>query len=145
MVSNLVQLYLLTGDEPYRRRAEVLAQSFAGDLSRNLLGHCGLLAGCMDLMAPIQIVLVGGASPEMRRGFSDVVRGLSIPGAVVQVLPGTEGLPKSSPLADKKAVQGQVTAYVCVGSTCSAPVTDADQLKPLLLERRLASAGSVPY
>ena len=83
MVSNLMQLYLWTGEERYRDRAEGIVRGFSGDLSRNVFAHTGLLTGALDLLAPAQIVIVvpeGGDARELRRALANV----SLPSAVVQ-------------------------------------------------------------
>ncbi len=135
MVTNLVQLYLLTGDERYRTRAAEIPDAFAGEVGENTLSHCGLLASCIDLLAPTHVVIVGGEDAN-RRDLSQAVRGLSLPGAVEQVVSDTAGLAASSPLAGKAAIDGKVTAYVCVGMTCSAPVTDGAALRQQLRTAR---------
>ena len=61
MISNLVALGLLTGKPAYLDRAEAIPQAFAADLGKNTLGHCGLLAGFYDLLAPQQVVVIQSA------------------------------------------------------------------------------------
>ena len=58
MITNLVALGLLTGKPAYLDRAEAIPQAFAADLGKNTLGHCGLLAGFFDLIAPQQVVVI---------------------------------------------------------------------------------------
>ena len=48
MVSNLVALYLWTGEERYRERAEAILRGFAGAMTENVLAHAGLLAATLD-------------------------------------------------------------------------------------------------
>ncbi len=49
MVSNLMALYLWTGEERYRDRAEIILRGFAGAMLREpVLAHTGLLAGALD-------------------------------------------------------------------------------------------------
>ena len=49
---------------------------------------------------------------------------VSLPDRVVSVVdPGTE-LPSSHPAHGKDAIDGRATAYVCVGTVCSLPVTE---------------------
>ena len=45
MVSNLMALYLWTGEERYRDRAEGIVRGFSGAVSRNVFSHTGLLTG----------------------------------------------------------------------------------------------------
>src|SRR6478609_5461692 len=113
MVSNLMQLYLWTGEERYRDRSEGIVRGFSGDLSRNVFAHTGLLTGALDLLAPAQIVIVvpeGGDARELRRALANV----SLPGAVVQEVregdQGTSATAASSPAHGKSAIGGKPTA-----------------------------------
>src|SRR5262249_47448799 len=58
MISNLVALNLLTGKQAYLDRAQAIPDAFAGDLGKNTLGHCGLLANAFDLIAPQHVVAI---------------------------------------------------------------------------------------
>ena len=49
MVSNLMQLYLWTGEERYRDRAEAIVRGFGGAIVANVFAHTGLLTGALDL------------------------------------------------------------------------------------------------
>jgi uncharacterized protein len=123
MVSNLAALYLWTGEERYRARAEAILRAFAGAMSGNVLAHTGLLAAELDLLAPAHIVLIvpeGHDARGLRRALHDV----SLPGAVVQEVRAGETLPASSPAHGKTVIDGKPTAYVCIGPQCSLPVTE---------------------
>jgi uncharacterized protein YyaL (SSP411 family) len=123
MVSNLTALYLWTGEERYRARAEAIPHAFAGAMATNVLAHTGLLAAELDLLAPAHIVLIapeGGDTSALRRALHDV----SLPGAVIQEVKVGEILPASSPARGKAAIEGKPTAYVCVGPQCSLPVSE---------------------
>jgi len=127
MVSNLMALYLWTGDERYHERAEAVLKAFAGAMRQNVLAHAGLLAAALDAMAPALIVFVvpeGGDARALRRALNDV----SLPGAVVQEVRAGEALPSSSPAHGKAAIDGKPTAYVCIGPQCSLPVTEPTKL-----------------
>jgi uncharacterized protein len=131
MVSNLMALYLWTGEARYRDRAETILRGFAQAMGENVLAHAGLLAATIDVAAPALIVLVvpeGSAARELRRALSNV----SLPNVVVQEVrageSGASDLPKSSPAHGKTAIEGKPTAYVCIGPQCSLPVTEARAL-----------------
>ena len=127
MVSNLVALYLWTGEERYAKRADAILRGFAGAMAANVLSHAGLLAASLDAMAPAQIVLIapeGKSTRELRAALRDV----SLPNAVVQEVRAGDSLPASSPAHGKTALDGKPTAYVCIGPQCSLPVTDAAAL-----------------
>ena len=76
MVSNLVALYLWTGEERYRDRADAILRGFAGAMTANVLAHAGLLASSLDLMAPAHIVLIapkGESTHALRRALAECV------------------------------------------------------------------------
>jgi uncharacterized protein len=140
MVSNLMALYLWTGDECYRDRAEGLVRAFAGAVAKNVFSHTGLLTGAIDLNAPAHIVIMvpkGGDARELRRALADV----SLPGAVVQQIREGASLLANSPAHGKTAIDGKPTVFVCIGSQCSAPVTDPAALVETVREARRATSG----
>ncbi len=127
MVSNLMALYLRTGEERYRQRAEAVLEAFAGAMRENVLAHAGLFASEFDVFAPALLVFVvpeGGDARSLRRALREV----SLPGAVVQEVSDGEALPASSPAHGKRAIEGKPTAYVCIGPQCSLPVTEPVKL-----------------
>ena len=67
MVSNLVALYLWTGEERYRERAEAMLRAFAGAMAANVLAHAGLLGAALDVMAPAHVVLIVPEGDEHAR------------------------------------------------------------------------------
>jgi uncharacterized protein YyaL (SSP411 family) len=142
MISNLIVLYLWTGEGRYATRAEATLRAFAGPMAENVLAHAGLLAGELDLLAPALIVLIvpeGGDARALRRALS----GVSLPGAVVQeVREGdslVSALPASSPAHGKTAIDGKATAYVCIGPQCSLPVTEPAALVETIKAARQVS------
>ncbi len=134
-ISNLVTLHLLTGKQAYLDRALAIPQAFAAELGRNTLGHCGLLAGTFDLIAPQQIVVIVPGAARPAAPIVDAMFKLSLPGAVQQVV-GVSQLPANPALAGKTPVNNEPTAYACIGPLCSLPVTDPDALVGLLREQR---------
>jgi uncharacterized protein YyaL (SSP411 family) len=148
MVANLSALYLWTGEERYRERAEAILKAFAGDIATNVFSHTGLLAGAVETLAPTQIVIVARTredAREMRRSLAEI----SLPGAVVQMI-AEQGasderiaLPAASPAHGKHAIDGKVTAYVCIGPQCSAPVTEpADLISAVRAARGTTTASA---
>jgi uncharacterized protein len=137
MVSNLMALYLRTGEERCRERADAILQSFAGAMNENVLAHAGLLAAMLDAYAPTLIVLFvpqDGDPRPLRRVLAD----LSLPGIVIQEIKEGEVLPSASPAHGKTAIDGKPTAYLCIGPQCSLPVTE-----PAALVETVKAARSV--
>jgi uncharacterized protein YyaL (SSP411 family) len=139
MISNLAALYLLTGDDHYRGRAEKIPTAFAADLQRVLSGHTGLLAAAIDLVAPQHIVIVSGSDSAGTKPLVEALTHSAMPGALEQVISSGSGLPASSPLAGKNAITGKATAYVCVGPLCSPPVTEPMAMTTVLKESRTST------
>ena len=140
MISNLVALNLLTGKQFYLDRAHAIPAAFAADLGKNSLGHCGLLAGFFDLLAPQHVVViaaVGDTTPTLPRAMFQ----LSLPGSVQQVVDTRQTL-ASPALAGKTQIGGKPTAYACIGPQCSLPVTDPDAFLELLRTQRAAPASN---
>jgi hypothetical protein len=54
---------------------------------------------------------------------------------VQQILPA-ELVPRVGPLADKSALGAKSTAFACLGTQCSLPVTEAEALLALLRRQR---------
>ena len=140
MVSNLVALNLLTGKPEYLERAHAIPQAFAADIGSNPLGHSGLLANCLDLIAPQHVVVIETADTDQSAKLARAMFKLSLPGAVQQIL-NADQLPAPAPLAGKTAIDGQPTAYACLGPTCSLPITDTDAMLASLGRQRRAPAG----
>ncbi len=127
MVSNLVALYLWTGDERYRQRSDAILRGFAGAMSANVLAHAGLLGASLDAVAPAHIVLIAPEGQEAR-ALRAALRDVSLPNAVVQEVKAGESLPASSPAHGKTALDGKPTAFICIGPQCSLPVTEPAKL-----------------
>jgi uncharacterized protein YyaL (SSP411 family) len=140
MISNLAALHLLTGNPAYLERAHAIPEAFAADLGKNPLGHCGLLAGTFELIAPQHAVVIQTADAEASTKLARAMLDLSLPGAVLQVLPEAQ-LPSTGPLAGKAASGGLPTAYVCLGPQCSLPVTESEALLEVLRRQRAVPAN----
>jgi hypothetical protein len=120
----LARLYLLTGDDAYRHRADHLVGAFSGHLDSSGLGLATFLNSFELFHDGLQIILVGDRkSPEIK-AFLDVVRHRCPPGRVIEVVAPNDSLPIGHPASGKGQVAGKPTAYVCTGQTCSLPLTD---------------------
>jgi uncharacterized protein YyaL (SSP411 family) len=124
----LTRLALLTGDESYRERAEAVIKAFAGEATRNFFPLATLINNAELAWKPVQIVLVGepgdGGFTALRRAIYRV----SLPRAVVQIVPSDQALPASHPAYGKGLVAGKPTVYVCEGPVCSLPIVESQQL-----------------
>jgi len=73
----------------------------------------------------VELAVIGQpADPDSGR-FLDVLRQRFLPNRLVAVAPGAGAIPL---LADRRALNGKATAYLCEGFVCQAPTTDPNEL-----------------
>ena len=53
---------------------------------------------------------------------------------VLSVIQTGRKLPTRYPATDKTQIDGQTTAYVCIGNVCGLPITASEELKHTLTE-----------
>jgi uncharacterized protein YyaL (SSP411 family) len=134
MISNLVALATLSGESRYLERATAISAAFAGELGRNIVAHTGLLAAAFDLLAP-QYVVIAGRDLEGGQELMEVIRSISLPGALQYGLDEVHGSQLPA-LGDKRPVNRRATAFACLGPQCSAPLTKATELSKTLKTQR---------
>jgi uncharacterized protein len=132
MLGVLARLHMLTGKPDYRRRAEAIAAAFSGRDPKNDWAHATLLSENEMLSRAIQIVLIGGRDHAAMALLRRIVFDSCLPNRFVLHIAPNAVLPAHHPAAGKTALEGQPTAYVCVGTSCSLPVCDAGSLRATL-------------
>ncbi len=133
MAVALATLWHLTGDIAYRDRALRRIQAFE-PVALNLYPHSAtLLAGFETLEAAVQVVIVGDAAAA-----APLVRAVAespVPTLVLTRIDAATSLPMTHPAHGKGRVDGAPAAYICRGPVCSAPLTDAEELRAQLAAR----------
>lgn len=132
MAEVLVRLSLMTGKSSHRARAEQLVDTFMTEEPTHNIHHPTLLIAWELLMRGTQIVIAGDIDDPSTDALADVA--LKTPNrlsVVTRIAPGKE-LPANHAAAGKDTVDGNPAAYVCVGPTCSLPVTDPKALADAL-------------
>lgn len=132
-------LYYLTGEAGYRARAEQQIGAFAGESVRNSIPLASLLSGIDFFFNGTQIIVRRGDGIE---ALLATVNDCCVPNRILAVLSPGDSVPKGHPAEGKANIGSAATAYVCVGETCSAPVTDPQHLHALL-SRRAATTLNV--
>ncbi len=138
MVEVLARLFALSANTDYRSRAEMVVRAFSGDHSRDPVSLCALLNGNETLQSPMQVVLVGDPNADTTQHLRRTVFETSGPNRVFTQITATTTLPEGHPAFGKTQVGGQSTAYVCVGATCSLPITNTDSLRAVLAPQSIA-------
>jgi uncharacterized protein YyaL (SSP411 family) len=146
MLQNLADLYTLTGDAAYLRRADALLAAFQGAAQTMAIAYTGLLSGVLTLIAPHHIVIAGNRNAPDAAAWKKALSRVSLPNAIVQWIGDASTLPASSPAAGKGQAGGKITAYICIGQHCSLPITEPGEFPERLKEERykavqVAAAG----
>jgi uncharacterized protein YyaL (SSP411 family) len=86
-------------------------------------------------MGAVQVAIIGKRGEAATDALIRAAYSVAAPNRVLLVAAPDATLPVGHPAIFKPQVEGKPTAYVCVGATCSLPVTDA-----LALEAELEAA-----
>lgn len=133
----LARLYLITGETAYRDRADDLIRALMPKEIQNAVHHLSLLAGFEILERTVQVVIIGADAAAEGGGIDALKRAYfrsAPPTAVLMTVAGDRDLPDSHPAAGKTVVDGKATAYVCIGTACGLPVTEAEDLAQQLAD-----------
>ena len=128
--SVLCRMGYLLGDTRYLRAAERTLKAAWPALTQYPQAHMSLLNGLEEHLDPPEILLIRG-SREQAAAWSLQIGALYAPRRMIFAIPDDAELPPG--MAEKKPGAGPV-AYLCTGSTCSAPIT---QLAHLVRELKL--------
>jgi len=130
-VMAFLRLHSYTGDERYMREAERTIRLFAPMMEKQPFAFCHMLEAA-DLLqrGATEIVIVaeqGGEQREWLRRLGPIY----LPNAAIFVLEPSQAASAAVPEAarGKRQLDGRITAFVCRGRTCSAPLTAFEALK----------------
>jgi uncharacterized protein len=128
----LQRLGFLLGETRYLKAAEGTLTCAAQAMADYPHAHVALLTALEEYLAHPEIVIVRG-EPEEMAPWREAVSRIYAPRRLVLAIPAAaENLPGA--LAERAARPGEVIAYRCVGSRCSLPITDLDELAAELSE-----------
>jgi uncharacterized protein YyaL (SSP411 family) len=130
----LLRLYHYRGKEDYLKRAERILRAYYNAMENQPFGFAHMLAALdFYLQKPKEVVLVGDKKDPETAELLTKIHSLYLPNMTLQLANPDDSLEQvSSLLAGKKQFAGKPTVYVCHNFTCSRPVVEWDELKPLL-------------
>jgi len=129
----LLRLSHLLDRADYRHRAEAILRLFAEPMQAQPFGFAAMLAAVDFLAAgPREIAVVGDPADPATAALLARIRQAYLPNRTLLVLDPTSSAPRPAVLADKRALDGMPTVYVCHRMTCSAPATEWDAVAALL-------------
>jgi hypothetical protein len=119
---NLIRLALLAGDDAWREKADRLIAAIAPQAVENLYMHMALL-NAIDLRLRAAEIVVTGEGTRTQALLA-AARALPPLDRIVLHVASEASLPAAHPAREKLAAAGEGAAFVCIGGTCSLPVTD---------------------
>jgi uncharacterized protein YyaL (SSP411 family) len=132
MAHVLARLHLLTGNDRYARAAQALFNGFGAEIEREAF----LLASIIDAQQfsgqPTQVTIVGDFTQPAAKSLLRAAQRNAPVDRVISMVGLDKKLPDHHPAAGKVSRDGNAAAYVCVGATCSLPISNPDQLTQVL-------------
>jgi uncharacterized protein YyaL (SSP411 family) len=123
----------LLGETRYLQAAEQTLRAAVPLMLEHPRSHMSMLNALEDWLAPTQVLILRGKPADMRH-WTRELGALYAPTLMTFAIPdGEDGLPPA--LADK-SMGAATTAYLCTGTTCSAPMTELPALALRLKESR---------
>jgi hypothetical protein len=124
---NLIRLAVLAGDDTWRDKADRLIAAIAPSAVENLYMHMALL-NAVDLRLRAAEIVVTGEGTRADALLAAARRRSPLDRIVLHAASAAD-LPPTHPAREKIAAAAtEPLAFVCVGETCSLPVTDPAEL-----------------
>ncbi|MCC6949359.1 MAG: thioredoxin domain-containing protein [Bradyrhizobiaceae bacterium] len=125
IAQNLIRLALLAGDDRYRERADRLFDAVLPTAAENLFGHAAFL-NALDLRLRHKEIVATG---ERAADFAAAALRLPFLDRTVLRAPAAEALSATHPAREQiAAAPREGAAFICIGESCSLPITDPNQL-----------------
>jgi uncharacterized protein YyaL (SSP411 family) len=121
----LLRMGHLLGEPRYLAAAERTLRAASPALLQHPQAHVALLNALEELLHPPEIVILRGAAPAIEGWRRELARTFAPRRMVLAIAADTADLP--SALADK-VPRADAVAYVCRGSSCSAPLNSLGAL-----------------
>ncbi|HKG23201.1 MAG TPA: thioredoxin domain-containing protein, partial [Blastocatellia bacterium] len=135
--ASFLKLSLLSADSIYQRDALTILRTLHQPMTR-YPGAFGYLLCALDfyLSEAKEVAIIGEPDSHEVRSFVEEVYSQYLPNKVVALARAGDAAAAESIklLADRPALEGKATAYVCRNYTCLAPATSIQELRERLSE-----------
>lgn len=135
----LGRLGYILGETNYIEAAERTLQFAGHAISQSPIGHTSLLNSFEELITPPQIIILRGKPDKLDIWQKACNKGYAPQRMVFSIDAEEKGLPQA--LAEKKFKNTNregVTAYVCQGTQCNAPIENLEELKTILTKTSIS-------
>ena len=122
--SVMCRLGYLLGELRYLDAAERTLQAAWSGIREYPQAHMSLVNALEDFLSPMQILVIRGAPARAAQWARDL-GSLYAPTRMVFAIPEDAELP---PALETKRAQAETVAYLCRGMTCSAPLTNLEEI-----------------
>jgi uncharacterized protein YyaL (SSP411 family) len=135
---NLVRFSVLTGDDIWRERADILFDGMLPAAAESMYMHASLI-NALDLrLRAVEVVTIG---PRAER-FAAAALALPFLDRVVARAARPGDLPSHHPASSVALVDDETIALVCAGATCSLPIRNAALLPAAVAAARRSESLS---
>ena len=124
----LLHLYSYTHKTNYLVRAKEIIEAFSGELENKFAPVATLINNSELLHASINITIVGRREDPCCESLIETIFSVSLPNRTLMVIDPKKEFPKSHPASGKNMHGNKAKAFVCIGRTCSMPITDPSEL-----------------
>ncbi|MDA0836380.1 MAG: thioredoxin domain-containing protein [Planctomycetota bacterium] len=136
-VSNLFRLFSLTERADFRLPAIHILRIYRKDMEENPAAFGSMLNALETYISGMrEVVVVGDPEQAETRELVNKIYSAFQPNKVVFLIGPGQVLPPKTPdlLQEKTQLDGKPTVYVCRNFVCSSPVTEWEDLEPLLIQ-----------
>jgi len=123
---NLVRLALYTGDDRWRQQADALFDALLPAAAENLYSHLSLL-NALDLRLRAAEIVITGEGARAAELIAAALKQSFLARTVLRAT-SADTLAANHPARSKVESAPAGAAFVCVGETCSLPVTEAGKI-----------------
>jgi uncharacterized protein YyaL (SSP411 family) len=117
---NLIRRAVFTGQHAWRDQCDRLLEGILASAGENVFAHLALL-NALDLRLRAAEIVVTGDDP---RAHDLLAAARKLPFLNRIVLRASSTLPAAHPAHEKMKAASESAAFVCIGETCSLPVTE---------------------
>jgi uncharacterized protein YyaL (SSP411 family) len=139
----LLRLYPYTGDERYMKAADLTLCLYAPSMEKQPFAFSHMLEAA-DLYdrGPTEVALVAAPDDPERPNWLAAIGRIYLPNPALYMIDPARADDAMMPeaLRGKRQTEGKLTAYLCRNRSCSAPITDREELMQALVERGVRKA-----